>query len=84
MKIYQTTLQHKQNHYPSAFDFNRIIYKRSKVQTASAKKELYRLEMGHLGEEKLVEYLQTYGKNIGWFSKMYGYPMGAPLNAILF
>lgn len=62
MKIYQTTLQHKQNHYPSAFDFNRIIYKRSKVQTASAKKELYRLEMGHLGEEKLVEYLQTYGK----------------------
>lgn len=61
MKIYQTTLQHKQNHYPSAFDFNRIIYKRSKVQTASAKKELYRLEMGHLGEEKLVEYLRMFG-----------------------
>ncbi len=63
MKHYQTTLQQKHAHYPSALDFKRILYRRSKRQTIEAKKELYRLEMGHLGEEKLVECLRTFGKD---------------------
>ena len=61
MKVYKTRQGEIASQLPTSLDIKRILLARSPNPSAKDKKEVYRLEAGEAGEEKVIEIFQEYG-----------------------
>src|SRR5699024_12575770 len=66
MSLYQTEFSKESNKLPSLLDFTRITHRRKLMDPKEGEYTLYRLEMGELGEQTVLDFIEKYG-NKDWF-----------------
>jgi ribosomal protein L37E len=66
MSLYQTEFSKESNKLPSLLDFTRITHRRKLMNPKEGEYTLYRLEMGELGEQTVLDFIEKYG-NKDWF-----------------